>query len=117
MPGIFPRQTDFNVTIDTGALVVEVMPATAGALTKSEGYTLATPTIPATTYRVYLKNVGSIIENGVDADIVVNGNNLAVGESRLFEARLDPVTNVYKYVTGVTVTNASGAGIYFEIDS
>ena len=60
---------------------------------------------------------GSAIAGGSDVAIVVNGDNVAVGESRTFEARLDPVTNVYKYIAAPTVTNACSAGIWFEIDS
>jgi hypothetical protein len=95
---------------------VNVEPAVAGALTIDSGYTLTVPTIPVTCYRVFIRNVGSLLEGGIDTDILVGGDNLQVGESRTFEARFDPVTNVYKYVSGLNITNVSGAGIYFEID-
>lgn len=117
--GIYPfvilgGSPNVGATVSVGD--VSITPPDAATLTQDEGYTLTVPTIPATPLRVYLKNVGAAISGGAMADIVVNGNNLAVGEERLFEARLDPVDNEFKYPS-VTVTNASGAGIYFEIDS
>jgi len=116
MPVIFPRVTD-EVTIDTGDITVEIAPPSAGTLTVDQGYTVTVPTFPVTSLRIFLRNVGSAIAGGSDVAIVVNGDNVAVGESRTFEARLDPVTNVYKYIAAPTVTNAGSAGIWFEIDS
>jgi len=105
-----------NIPAET--VTATLTPATAGALTTDSRYTLTTPTIPATALRVYIKNVGATIEGGAMADIIVNGtDNVAVGEFRLFEARLDPVINTFKYLSALAITNASGAGIYFEIDS
>lgn len=108
------KQPAANVSIGS----VNITPPTAGALTDDQGYTTTVPTIPANPLRVFIKNVGTAVPGGggAIADIVVNGDNIAVGQERLFEAILDPVTQIFKYPS-VTVVNASGAGIYFEIDS
>ena len=114
-----------SINDNTGGLSAVVSstpaPATAGSLTVSSGYTLGVPAIPATALKVKVKNVGSLIEvggvPGNNVDITVGGQTLGVGQQVEFDAVLDPVTNTYKYLSGLSITNAGAAGIWYEIHS
>lgn len=107
-------------TINTGDISVSITPPAADTLTVSTFETLAGFSIGLGTYKVTIKNVGAAVEGGAFADIVVNGQDVAPGEQLIFEAKLDPslgANGTFLKLPAFTVTNASGAGVWYQVES
>jgi hypothetical protein len=86
-------------------------PATAGELTITSGETLTDFTRPAGALKLRVINAGP--GGGGTADTAtVNGASLFPGNELIFEARLDPVTNVFKYLPEMTIVT-NGAEIWY----
>lgn len=123
MPGIFPRQTDFNITVDSGDLMVEITPPTAGTLTLDElTYILTGTTIAAGKSEVRITNLGGSIDvggvSGAVADITVNTKTLAPDNAPLIiKKNFDRVNNVEELTPAITIVNASGAAVRIEVFS
>jgi len=85
--------------------------ATAGELTITTGETLTDFTRPAGALKLRVINAGP--GGGGTADTAtVNGVSLFPGNELIFEARLDPVTNVFKYLPEIVVVT-NGAEIWY----
>ncbi|RMG99559.1 MAG: hypothetical protein D6706_05280 [Chloroflexi bacterium] len=97
------------------AVTVTTTPATAGTLSIETYEVLTGFSVAAGKYMVHIKNVGSLIPGGLDVDIDVNGYTLSPGEEILMEAEFDAANNTYLTTPAITVTNASGAGVWYRV--
>jgi hypothetical protein len=105
-------------TINTGDITVDITPPAAGTLDVTTAETLTGFTINADAYKVVIKNVGSLIESGADVAILVDGDTVAPGERVQFDAVLDPAlggSGTFKRLPAITVTNAGGAGVWYQV--
>lgn len=84
---------------------------TAGALTITSGETIANFNRLAGALSFRVKNVGPG-GAGNAATATVNGANLFPGDEMIFEARLDPVTNIFKYLPAFAIVT-NGAEIWY----
>lgn len=84
---------------------------TAGSLTITTSETVANFARLAGALSFRVKNVGPG-GAGIAATATVNGANLFPGDEMIFEARLDPVTNVFKYLPAFTIVT-NGAEIWY----
>ncbi|RMG90372.1 MAG: hypothetical protein D6706_19710, partial [Chloroflexi bacterium] len=90
-------------------------PATAGTLSIETYEVLTGFSVAAGKYMVHIKNVGSLIEGGLDVDIDVNGDTVPPGQEYIVEAQFDPANNKFLTTPAITVTNASGAGVWYRV--
>lgn len=104
-------------TVNPGGITVGITPPTAGTLAVETYEVLTGFTITAGAYRVRIKNVGSLIEGGTDADITVNGDTVAPGETAVFEFVHDAANELFKTLPAIAVVNASGAGVWYQVES
>lgn len=107
-------------TITTGDISATITPPASGTLSIETAEVLTGFSISAGAYKVTIKNVGSTIEGGADVPITINGDTVAVGETAQFEAKLDPAlgaAGTFKTLPAITVTNASGAGVWYQVES
>lgn len=100
-------------TVNTGDLNVSTTPPTSGNIVP--GYderTDSPPDIAAGKLRVAIYNMGFVEDGDNEVTIDVNGEPLQpYAPPIVFEAQLDPVTNVFKYTPAITIDNSGGARI------
>ncbi len=94
---------------------VTVNTATPTASNITPGYderTDSPPAIAAGKLRVAIYNMGFVEDGDNEVTIDVNGEPLQpYAPPIIFEAQLDPVTNVFKYTPAITIDNSGGARI------
>jgi hypothetical protein len=102
MGNIFTRVKQADVTVDVGALTVDITPPNDVVLTNDNGTTTGDFTIPAGKVKVVIENRGG----DAFANITVNGDTVAPGGKVEREVIFDGV-NRYLLPAFVVVTNGS----------
>lgn len=117
----WPGAQTVDVAVSVGDITTSITPPAPATLTVDIQETLSGFSISAGAFRVWIKNLGSTIEvggtPGVDADITVNGDTLAVGGELFFEFVFDAANEEFKTLPAFTIVNGSGAGVWYRIES
>ena len=106
------------VSIDTGALMVEIEPPAADTQNVEYGTLTATGNVPNSTgaFEVNVTNVSGTEEStDFDAVITVNGEPLPAGATLPFRAVLDPVLNKFYYCPLVAVTITGNGAVRYNV--
>lgn len=101
--------------INTGDISVSTDPVTNGVLALSGESTRDNINISAEALKVYIRN-DSIVDGGAVSTATINGSiPLPPGDYKLFEAKKDPVTGVFKKLPALAViTNGATITYYVE---
>ncbi|MEO1715147.1 MAG: hypothetical protein AAFU60_17595 [Bacteroidota bacterium] len=109
----FATASGFN-EINTGDISVSTDPVTNGVLAISGESTRDNFNVAADALKVYIRN-DSIVDGGAAATATINGSiPLPPGDYKLFEAKKDPVTGVFKKLPALAVVTNGATITYYE---